>query len=79
MCYQFKIAEIDLSVFTGTNTQLLMTAEEAEHGYDYHVTAYTEGTDDVSVVKKQTWSFYDQPTADKAVEHLKKRMLEFLG
>lgn len=79
MAYPIKIAEIDLSIFTGTNTQLVMTAEESEHGYDYHVTAFIEGTDDILVCRKQSWVFHDQPTADEAVEHLKKCVLAFLG
>ena len=79
MTYPIKIAEIDLSIFTGTNTQLVMTAEESEHGYDYHVTAYIEDADDILCYRKQTWDFYDQPSADKAVEQLKKCVLAFLG
>lgn len=79
MSHPIKIAEFDLSVFTGTNTQCVLTADKSEHGYDYHVTAYIEGTDDISVSRKHTCNFYDQPTADNAVECLKKCVLTFLG
>ena len=74
-----KIAEFDLSVFTGTNTQAVLTADESAHGYDYHVTVYIEGMDGVSASRKQTFNFYDQATADNAVECLKKCVLAILG
>lgn len=75
---QIKIAELDLSVFTGTNTQVVLTADESAHGYDYHVTSYIEGTDDILSSRRQTFNFYDQSTADIAIERLKKCVLDFL-
>lgn len=78
MSYPIKVAEFDLSVFTETNTQVVLTADESAHGYDYHVTAYIEGADGVSGSRKRTLDFYDQATADSAVECLKKCVLAFL-
>lgn len=79
MPYPIKIAEFDLSVFTETNAQVLLTADESAHGYDYHVTAYAEDADGISTCRKQTFNFYDQVTADSAVECLKKCVLSFLN
>lgn len=78
MSYPIKIAEFDLSVFTETNAQVVLTADESAHGYDYHVTAYIEGADDVPLCRSHTFDFYDQATADSAVECLKKCVLAFL-
>lgn len=78
MSYPIKIAEFDLSVFTGSCTQVVLTADESAHGYDYHVTAYIEGTDDILCGRRQTFDFYDQVTADSAVECLKKCVSAFL-
>lgn len=78
MSYPIKIAEFDLSIFTETNAQVVLTADESAHGYDYHVIAYIEGTDDVLFCSSHTFNFYDQVTADSAVECLKKCVLAFL-
>lgn len=78
MSYSIKIAEFDLSVFTGTNTQVVLTAEESEHGYDYHVTTCIEDSALPAGYIKQTLNFYDQATAESAVNHLKNCVLAFL-
>lgn len=79
MSYPIKIAEFDLSIFTGTNTQIVLSADESAHGYDYHVVVYFEGVDGILVSRKQTFDFYDQPTADNAVKCLKKCVSMLLG
>lgn len=79
MSYPIKIAEFDLSIFTGTNTQAVLTADESAHGYDYHVVVYVEGVNGILGSRKQTFNFYDQPTADNAVECLKKCVSMVIG
>lgn len=73
-----KIADIDLSIFVGDNTRLVLTAEESEHGYDYDVTYYTDSVDPISVAEEHC-IFYDQPTADNAVSFMAAKIKEILG
>ena len=73
-----KIADIDLSFFTGENTRLVLTAKESEHGYDYNVTYYSDSDDPISVVEEHHL-FYDQPTADNAVSFMAAKIKEILG
>ena len=76
--HPIKIAEFDLSVFTGTSTQVVLTAEESEHGYDYHVTTYIEDSTLPAGYIERTSNFYDRATAESAVDHLKNCVLAFL-
>ena len=78
MYYPLKIADIDLSFFTGENTRLVLTAKESEHGYDYIVTDYSDSVDPIRVVVKHCM-FYDQPTADNAVAFMAAKIKEILG
>lgn len=78
MSYLFKVAEIDLSFFTGENTQLVLTAKESEHGYDYNMTYYSDSGADISAVEEHHM-FYDQPTADNAVSFMAAKIKEILG
>lgn len=78
MSHPIKIAEFDLSVFTGVSTQLIMTAEESEQGYDYTVAAYIGDLDNILVSCIYQKHFHDQETADEAVKHMKHLMLELI-
>ena len=62
MFQPFKVAEIDLSFFTGENTWLVLTAKESEHGYDYNVGYCSESADPINVVEEHLM-FYDQQRA----------------
>lgn len=74
----FKVAEIDLSFFTGENTWLVLTAKESEHGYDYNVGYYSDSTDPISVVEEHHM-FYDQTTADNAMSFMAAKIKEILS
>lgn len=78
MFHLFKVAEIDLSFFTGENTWIVLTAKESEHGYDYNVTYYSDSNDPVSVIEEHHM-FYDQPTADDAVSFMAAKIKEILN
>lgn len=73
-----KIADVDLSFFTGENTRLVLTAKESEHGYDYDVTYYSDSVGPVRAVEKHC-VFYDQPTAGNAVAFMAAKIKETLG
>ena len=78
MFQPFKVAEIDLSFFTGENTWLVLTAKESEHGYDYNVGYYSESADPINVVEEHHL-FYDQATADNAMSFMAAKIKEILG
>lgn len=78
MSRQFKVAEINLSLFTGENTWLVLTAKESEHGYDYDVTYYCDSVDPISVVEEHHM-FYDQAAADNAASFMAAKIKEILG
>lgn len=78
MFHLLKIADIDLSFFTGENTRLVLTAKESEHGYDYNVTYYYDSVDPISVVEEHHM-FYDQPTADNVMYFMAAKIKEILG
>lgn len=73
-----KIADIDLSFFTGENTRLVLTAKESEHGYDYNVTYYSDNIDTADAIEEHH-IFYDQHTADNAVSFMAAKIKEILG
>ena len=73
-----KVAEVDLSFFTGKNTQLVITAKESEHGYDYNVTYYADSGEFVNVVEEHHM-FYDQSTAGNAMSFMVAKIKEILG
>lgn len=74
----FKVAETDLSLFTGENTWVVLTAKESEHGYDYNVSCYSDNADLINVVEEHHM-FYDQTTADKAVSFMAAKIKEILS
>ena len=78
MFYPIKIAEFDLSFFIGDPARLVLTAEEAEHGYDYTLTHY-RGDDSDPLECTEHWTFYDQPTADNAASFMAAKIKEILG
>lgn len=78
MFHLFKVAEIDLSFFTGENTRIVLTAEESEHGYDYNVGCYSDGNDSVSAIEEHHM-FLDQPTADNAASFMAAKIKEILS
>lgn len=78
MFHLLKIADVDLSFFTGENTRLVLTAKESEHGYDYNVTYYSDSVDSINVIEEHHL-FYDQPTADNAVSFMAAKIKEILG
>ena len=78
MFHLLKIADIDLSFFTGENTRIVLTAKESEHGYDYNVTCYSDDVDTVSVIEEHHM-FYDQPSADAAADFMAAKIKEILG
>lgn len=78
MFHLFKVAEIDLSFFTGENTWLVLTAEESEHGYDYNVGYYSDSADPISVVEEHHM-FHDQSSADDAVSFMAAKIKEILS
>ena len=78
MSYPIKITEFDLSFFTGDPTWLVLTAEEAEHGYDYTLTHY-RGDDSNPLGCTEHWTFYDQPTADNAASFMAAKIKEIIG
>lgn len=80
MPYQIKVAEIDLSFFTGDPTWLVLTAEEAEHGYDYTLTHYCDcDRDSKPLGRSEHWAFHDQATADAAAGFMAAKIKEILG
>ena len=78
MSYPIKIAELDLSFFTGNPTWLVLTAEEAEHGYDYTLTYY-RGDDSNPLGCSERCTFYDQPRADAVADFMAAKIKEILG
>ena len=78
MAYPIKIAEIDLSFFIGDPTWLVLTAEDAEHGYDYTLTYY-RGDDSKPLGCPEHWTFYDQPSADAAVDFMAAKIKKILS
>ena len=78
MSHLLKIADIDLSFFTGENTRVVLTAEESEHGYDYNVTCYSDSVDPVAVIEEHRM-FHDQATADDAVFFMAAKIKEILS
>lgn len=78
MFHQFKVAEIDLSFFTGDPTWLVLTAEEAEHGYDYTLTYYRDD-DSKPLECSEHWTFYDQANAGIAADFMAAKIKEILG
>lgn len=78
MGYPIKIAEIDLSFFTGDPTWLVMTAEEAEHGYDYTLTHH-RGDDSKALGCIEHWTFYDQASADNAAGFMAAKIKDILS
>lgn len=77
MLYPIKIAEFDLSFFVGDATWLVLTAEEAEHGYDYTLTYYRSDSNHLG--DSECWTFYDQPSADAAADFMAVKIKEILG
>lgn len=78
MYYPIKIAEIDLSFFTGNPTQLVLTAEDAEHGYNYALTYY-HSDDSQPLGCSERWAFYDEPNADVPAYFMADKIKEILG
>ena len=78
MFHLFKVAEIDLSFFTGENTWLVLAAKESEHGYDYNVCYYSDSADPISVTEEHHM-FYDQATADNAASFMAAKIKEILS
>lgn len=78
MSYPIKVAELDMSFFTGDPTWLVLTAEEAEHGYDYTLTHY-HGDDSEPLGCSERWTFYDQASADVAADFMAAKIKEILG
>lgn len=78
MFHLLKIADIDLSFFTGENTRIVLTAKESEHGYDYDVAYYSDSADLINVVEEHHM-FYDQPTADNAMSFMAAKIKGTLG
>lgn len=78
MPYPIKIAEFDLSFFIGIPTWLVLTAEEAEHGYDYTLTYY-RADDSEPLERSERWTFYDQPRADAAANFTAAKIKEILS
>lgn len=81
MSYPIKVADIDLSFFTGNNTRLALTAEESEHGYDYTLTYFHDDDDDSKPLgcSSEHWTFYDQASADVAADFMAAKIKEILG
>lgn len=78
MPHTSKVAEIDLSYFTGCTTVLLLTAEEAEHGYDYTLTYY-RSDDSTPLELAKHWTFHNQENADVAAYYMAAKIKEILG
>ena len=78
MFHPIKVAEINLSFFTGENTRLVLTAEESEHGYDYNMTYYSDSSNPISVIEEHHM-FYDQVSADNAMTFMAAKVKEILG
>lgn len=78
MPHLFKVAEIDLSFFTGDSTWLTLKAKESEHGYDYDVGYYSDTIDPIKVIEKH-WVFYDQPSAGTAADFMAAKIKEILS
>ena len=78
MYYPIKVAEFDLSFFLGDPAWLILTAEEAEHGYDYTLTYFRDADAKTSGCSEH-WTFYDQPSADAAADFMAAKIKEILG
>lgn len=78
MTHPIKIAEFDLSFFTGDPTWLVMTADEAEHGYDYTLAHY-RGDDSNALRCIEQWAFYDQASADNAADFMAAKIKDILS
>lgn len=78
MPYPIKIAEFDLSFFTGYPTWLVLIAEEAKHGYDYTLTYY-RSDDSNPFGCSEHWTFHDQVSADVASYYMAAKIKEILG
>ena len=78
MPYPIKVAELDLNFFTGDPTWLVLTAEEAEHGYDYTLTYY-RSDDSTPLEWSEHWTFHDQASADVAAYYMAHKIKEILG
>lgn len=78
MPYPIKIAEFDLSFFTGNPAWLILIAEEAEHGYDYTLTYYRSDDSDPFRCSEH-WTFHDQESADVASYYMAAKIKEILG
>lgn len=78
MSVPIKIAEIDLSFFTGDPTWLVLTAEESTHGYDYTLTCY-RGNDSKPLGHAGRCTFYDQQRADTVANFMAAKIKEILG
>ena len=79
MSYPIKVADLDLSFFLGDPAGLILTAEEAEHGYDYTLTYYHDDDDSKPLGCSEHWTFYDQPSADAAADFMAAKIKEFLS
>lgn len=77
MFHLLKIADVDLSFFTGDNTRLVLTAKESEHGYDYTLTCHRDD-DSKPLGCSEHWTFYDQPSADAAADFMASKIKEIL-
>lgn len=78
MSYPIKIAEFDMSLFTEYPSWLVLTAEEAAHGYDYTLAYYSsDAKNPLGLVGR--WMFYDQPSADATADFMVAKIKEILG
>lgn len=78
MPYKIKIAEFDLSFFTGDPTLIVLTAEESKHGYDYTLTYYRSDDSD-PLGCSEHWTFHDQESAYVASYYMAAKIKEILG
>lgn len=78
MTYPIKIAEVDLSFLTGDPTWLVMTADEAEHGYDYTLTHCRGDCSEASGCIER-WTFRDQASADDAAGFMAAKIKDILS
>ena len=78
MSCQIKVTELDLSFFIGDPTWLVLTVEEAVHGYNYTLTCY-RADDAHPLGSAKHWTFYDQPSADAVVCFMVTKIKEIIG